>query len=490
MKTASDAIFLLVCSLSKSEKRYFRQYAQRHTIGDKNQYLSLFDAIEAQPKYDEAALRQQFPLPSTHFAVAKQYLHEQILESLHLFHQAQSVEEQIKKQLHIAKILWRKQLQLQTRKTLDKAFKLIHLHGLTEHLTEYYALERRLQRSLGELTSERITCSHQQLNQTLQTLLRNNDYWLHSQCILSLHYQKVSVQQSDKRAELEAAAQELLQSEIPKQPATRLDYCRALATYYFMTGDARTASHYNRLQIELFEQNPALVEMEREQYVSVWSNFLIDHYSMGDYEAVEKGIAHLRQLPSQPIFRALPRLDIKILELTYSLQLNALIAQKQFVEALAVLPALQQQITQHQSRISPNYLLTFYYLLAYIYFCNRQYDQTLHYLELLLQPEHQNILEELQQAAARLRLLAHFAQGNYLLLDYLVVSVRRSQRRQKTTSGFDAALFKFLKKWSLATDKKQQNQLKLKFAANLSELKKQYPRPWNYFDFDWWVNNL
>ena len=52
----NEALFDLIHSLTKSEKRYFKLMSSRHTIGDENNYIRLFDAIGKQSTYSEAEL--------------------------------------------------------------------------------------------------------------------------------------------------------------------------------------------------------------------------------------------------------------------------------------------------------------------------------------------------------------------------------------------------------------------------------------------------
>ena len=52
MKT-SDNLFKLVKSLSKSEKGYFKKYANFHVRNEQNNYTKIFDAIDNQKEYDE-----------------------------------------------------------------------------------------------------------------------------------------------------------------------------------------------------------------------------------------------------------------------------------------------------------------------------------------------------------------------------------------------------------------------------------------------------
>jgi hypothetical protein len=56
-KPVSDQLFRLIKSLTTAEKRYFKIFASRHSIGGKNEYVNLFDAIDKQSKYDEACTK-------------------------------------------------------------------------------------------------------------------------------------------------------------------------------------------------------------------------------------------------------------------------------------------------------------------------------------------------------------------------------------------------------------------------------------------------
>ena len=51
-------LFLLIKSLSRTEKRYFRMFANMNK-GSAN-YLRLFDAIDKQEVYDEKTIKEEF----------------------------------------------------------------------------------------------------------------------------------------------------------------------------------------------------------------------------------------------------------------------------------------------------------------------------------------------------------------------------------------------------------------------------------------------
>ena len=60
MRKPSTDLFDLIKTLDKSEKRFFQQFAHRHSIKGKNIYYQLYQAIQKQSTYNEVQLKQQF----------------------------------------------------------------------------------------------------------------------------------------------------------------------------------------------------------------------------------------------------------------------------------------------------------------------------------------------------------------------------------------------------------------------------------------------
>ena len=58
--TPSEDLFLLIRSLSQTEKAYFKKFIFNQSKEGDTVYLKLFDAIDRQKIYDEAAIKSQF----------------------------------------------------------------------------------------------------------------------------------------------------------------------------------------------------------------------------------------------------------------------------------------------------------------------------------------------------------------------------------------------------------------------------------------------
>src|SRR3990172_3171206 len=122
MKTPSQDLFLLIKSLSKTEKRYFKKFSDLHGKQD-NQYLILFDAITKQKQFDEEALKKQFKGQAflRQFPVAKNYLYSRILDALEFYHRDSSIHSSVRRNIYRAELLQKKGFYDQSMKLLRRA---------------------------------------------------------------------------------------------------------------------------------------------------------------------------------------------------------------------------------------------------------------------------------------------------------------------------------------------------------------------------------
>ena len=129
-KKASPALFELIKSMSKSEKRYFKILSSRHTIGEENNYITLFDYIEQLSAYNEEELFEHFSGEAflNQFSITKNRLYESVMKSLDAFHSNSSIDTQIARLIHGAEILYNKSLYDHAKRQLVSAERLAKKH--------------------------------------------------------------------------------------------------------------------------------------------------------------------------------------------------------------------------------------------------------------------------------------------------------------------------------------------------------------------------
>lgn len=153
-KTSED-VFELVKSLSTSEKRYFKIFASLHTVGDKNKYLTLFDLIETQEKYDEAELIQAMDEQGgVTFSKLKKYLYDLILKALRNYNADRNGVHELTSTINDLNILFSKGLYQHSLKMLHKAQKITAQYELFSYNYLIENWKRRLSLHIDEKGSK------------------------------------------------------------------------------------------------------------------------------------------------------------------------------------------------------------------------------------------------------------------------------------------------------------------------------------------------
>lgn len=141
-----QSLFSLIHSLSPSEKRYFRLYAQRQVQHKNTSYFKIFDAINQQDNYDESALLKKFKNEtfSKQFGVVKNYLFNMILSCMQLYNEENFIEWKIRNMLLQCKILASKGLDADAAKMIIKTKELAWQYELYYVLGDIMILEKYL----------------------------------------------------------------------------------------------------------------------------------------------------------------------------------------------------------------------------------------------------------------------------------------------------------------------------------------------------------
>ena len=142
----NEGLYELIKSLSKTEKRYFKLFSSRHTIGEENNYVRLFDFLDRMPIYDEKLIVTEFEDEAFmhRFSITKKRLYDHILSALDAFYTVSSLDAQLYKMLHSADILFRKSLYSQCTRVLRSAEKLALKNGRLSILAEIYKKQKRV----------------------------------------------------------------------------------------------------------------------------------------------------------------------------------------------------------------------------------------------------------------------------------------------------------------------------------------------------------
>ena len=142
----SSSLFILIKSLSKSEKRYFKRFCTIYSKEKQNNYLLLFNAIVEQKEYDEQQIKSQFRNEKfvKQLNVLKVYLYRLIIKSLRQFYTSSDKDMILKDLVTHSLILLKKGLYDESYRMINSAKETARFEKNHFALAEILSLEKKL----------------------------------------------------------------------------------------------------------------------------------------------------------------------------------------------------------------------------------------------------------------------------------------------------------------------------------------------------------
>ncbi|MEO7962119.1 MAG: hypothetical protein ABIR19_11260 [Ginsengibacter sp.] len=490
---STDALFQLIHSLQKSEKRNFKLYVQRNTSSNDLKIVQLFDAIDKMKDYDEKDLiNKTTSIKKEQLSNMKAHLYRQILASLRLLESNENIEIQLHEQLDHAWILYNKGLYLQSLKILEKIKESAKQSNQISSLSEAIFLEKKIEtlhitRSLQD-RADALTMEADATNQKMMevTKLSNLSLQLYSWYIKNGHARN----QNDED-ELESYFQKHLTTDLKKPNGfyQNLYYNQSYCWYAFIRQDFLMYYRYSQKWVNLFIQEPAMVEIETANYIKGLHNLLNAHFTLQNTAGFNSTIAIFEQFNESKTVKQNFNNRIQVFIYLYTAKINQHFLEGSFNEGLRIVPELMQQLSEYSLYMDNHRVLVFYYKIASLYFGAGDYDTAIHYLNKIINWK-VDLRNDLQCYARLLHLIAHYEIGNFQLLEYLVKSVYRFMAKMQNLSLVEEEMFKFLKKTFYLSAKK----LKPEFEKLLNTIKqfetsKFETRAFAYLDVISWLES-
>ncbi|MBL7778824.1 MAG: hypothetical protein JNK66_11100 [Chitinophagales bacterium] len=480
--TVSEDIFQLIKSLSQTEKTYFKKFAQLHVLHEENVYLRLFDAIDAQEKYDEKLLTEIFSKgkSASQFSVLKNYLYSLILKSLRNYHAEDTVRAELRQQLQNTSLLFERGLHTQAEKLLRRCRKTAEQCELFRELIEISALEQVILlfgKSYDASTIKTMNAVLDERTLLLQKMQNTYDYD-------RLEYNLTHLFQSGNKTDLVKAGK-LMKNELLKNEkqalcvVSRLKFHHIHSTYSYYSRKPKECIVHLQKELQILETHPEIMQLRMQDYVLLTNNVLLLLLEMNDYKKFDTRLTQFRkQLAQQTISVRLWEQAVLhnwIIEMQWHYHVF------DYPKFCAVAYELQKTMKQHKAELKLNDRLVFLDLQTRAAFRAKKFNEALsHSVELL---NHSEAPRKFQQynSARFFNLLIHFELGNYDLLDYQIQSFNRQVMKAEKSNALYNAIIPFLKKYPSTIDKKQRQALVEKTAKEVSES--------GYYDFKEWISS-
>lgn len=252
-----DDLFLLIKSLSKTEKGYFNKFAQMHGGTKEGNYLKLFHIIDGMESYDESVLKETIKGTgmAKHLSVSKNYLFKFILRSLSSFHRDNIPELQIYHQLAEERVLRARRLPVNQEHQLRKAEGIALQYGESQFLPliQWIQFDRNLRKNFDDYNDEEyeawrkdfLTLGEHQLEEIQMAVY-----------MMDLLRSRSNYAQYTKQ--LEETVQQPLMQTVPAHLSVKsqLSYWGIWDRYFQMKGDMTNYIRVTKASVQLIMEQP------------------------------------------------------------------------------------------------------------------------------------------------------------------------------------------------------------------------------------------
>ncbi|WP_299669496.1 hypothetical protein [uncultured Polaribacter sp.] len=412
----NDALFVLIKSLTKSEKRQFNLYVGRLGGNIDAKFFSLFKFLEKLKIYDEKVIIGSGIVSKQQLSNLKAHLYKQILISLRLNPAHKNVRIQIREQLDFATVLYQKGLYKQSLKLLEKAKNMALDHEEKNIAYEIVELEKVIEtqyitRSLSNRANQ-LSIQAKELSQqnVIASKLSNLSLQLYSH-LLQNGYVK-------NREELKFVDQ-YFSDRMPKYEYQTLGFreklwlFKAHLWHSFLIQDFLLSYKYAKKCVDLFV-NQKLINSHPVFYLKS-KNYLLEASFL-----VKKVSTFKRELTAFEVEienNEIPlntNTELLIFLYLYSNKLHLHFLEGSFEEGEYLVAIINTKIEKYKNRLDTHYVVLLYYKMACLYFGMGKNRLCIAYLQKIIRSKNLSSAEDLQCFARILNLIAHYECG----LDY------------------------------------------------------------------------
>tara|TARA_R110002050_G_scaffold207326_1_gene343251 strand:+ start:7215 stop:8765 length:1551 start_codon:yes stop_codon:yes gene_type:complete len=424
-KEQKDNLFVLIKSLSKSEKRQFKLYVGRLGVNDDSKFLMLFNILEKLPFYDEAIILKKGIVKKQQLSNLKAHLYKQILISLRLNPSHQNIRIQIREQLDFATILYHKGLYKQSLKILDKAKSVAIANEEKNIAYEIVELEKVIEsqyitRSISNRADE-LTIQAKELSQqnVIASKLSNLSLQLYG-LFLKTGYVK-----NDKETK---RITDYFNDRLPKYKFNKLGFreklwlYKAYLWYSFLTQDFLSCYKYSAKWVALFYDNKDQIVLNPVFFLKGNHYLLESLYYLRHYEKFKSTLHELESVTKETWFPVDDNVEGLAFLYIYNNRFNLHFIEGSFQEGLPMVTQVLENLKKYQDRIDEHHVMVFYYKIASIYFGAGENKKCIFFLEKIINNKSLEMREDLLCFARILNLVAHYEAG----MDYNLESLIKS----------------------------------------------------------------
>lgn len=448
INSQKDNLFVLVKSLSKSEKRQFKLYVGRLGVNTDSKFLALFNLLDKLQKYNEANILNSGIVKKAQLSNLKAHLYKQILISLRLNPSHQNIRIQIREQLDFATILYHKGLYKQSLKILDKAKNVAIEHEEKNIAYEIVELEKIIEsqyitRSItGRADELTIQAKELSMQNVVASKLSNLSLQLYGILLKSGYV---------KNDEEYKVVTKYFNDRLPDYKLNDLGFREKLwlyksyLWYSFLTQDFLKSYKYANKWVELFYENEAMIKLNPVFFLK-GNNYLLESlFYLRHHKKFKTTLERLEIILNSDSFPKDDNIAVLSFLYLYNNKLNLHFIEGTFEEGIPLVDVVLKNIKEFRDRIDEHHIMLFYYKIASLYFGAGDNKKCIEYLEKIIGNRTLQMREDLMCFARILSLIAHYESGMDYHLDVQLKSTYKFLIKMNDLHGVQRHMIDFLK---------------------------------------------
>lgn len=410
-----DHLFLLIQSLSKSEKINFKLYAGRIKRNKNAKFIKLFEIMSKIHCYNEKKILENTPISKIQLSNMKAHLYKKILVSLRLQHTEENYDLQIREYLDFAKILYNKGLYIQSLKFLEKAKIIARCYESNTILLELVEFEKMIESQ--HITRSLYSRSGELSVESKELIERVQCHDALSSLSLELYglYLKVGYVRNEKD---KIFIETYFRTNLPKFDIEKLSFYEKLFLY-----QAQVWYHYIRQDfimcyrssckwIELFQNHTKAKKIAPVSYLKGYHYLLDTLFYLNHYSKFTKVLEQFEKEVQNEKIILNGNTRILIFMYKYANRINKHYMEGTFSEGVKkVIPPLLKDFNKISNRLDSHYIMVLYYKIACLYFGSGDNQNTILYLLKIMENQEKNIRQDLQCFARLLHIIACYESG-------------------------------------------------------------------------------
>lgn len=444
-------LFDLIKRMDASEKRNFKIYSKRNSNSKELLFVQLFDVLDKSEAYDDEKIFKSIPkLKREQLPNLKVNLYQQLLTCLRLLHRKNIEVIKIREQVDYAEVLYSKGMYRASLDIIDKAKKKaieIQRDTLALGILDFEKLIES-QHITGSMSPKAVALNEQSdalvANLNITRRLSNLSLLLYG-----LFLEKGYVKSYRGYERLRDYFHENLPdfNEHELQSLQRVYLYQSYVWFYNLVQDFPNSYKYSVKWVEEYYADPTLIRWKKILYLKGIHAKLNALFMLGRLDRFMPVYQELLDFNENQELSINVRSQWKMYSFVHGI--NRFFLNGEYAEGIIFIGEINEYLQHGKHDWDIEKLTTLNYKMACIYFGDERYDQTLDFVNAIINKVYSSLMEDIQCFARILSLICHWELGNEELVTYQVKSVYRFLMKMRSLQAVQLEIMRFLRKTPL-----------------------------------------